>query len=163
MDRQPANCLRLESLQRGMAMKTFLHVATLVCAFWACLLGPPALLAQQCQDEEGITKDYLKDLNDRVETTRKESLEDFEKGYHQKVSLTKLGITLSMVKELVGCLEKAGQDPAAPKDQAEAYKTKLEAYSKMESKLESDQKALKAAEDPKAAKALIEKFDYSSK
>ncbi|HLY59259.1 MAG TPA: hypothetical protein VKV95_00690 [Terriglobia bacterium] len=144
-------------------MKISMKTATLMCVIWACLFCSPALQAQQCQDEEGITKDYLKDLNDRVETTRKESLADFEKGYHQKSSLTKLSITLGMVKELVECLEKAGQDPAAPKDQADANKTKQEMYSKVAEKLAADQKALKAAEDSKAAKVLIEKFDYSSK
>jgi hypothetical protein len=144
-------------------MKKLIKIPAIVCVLWACFSGPPALLAQQCQDEEGIAKEYLKDLHDKVETTRKESLEDFERGFHQKAILTKLGINLGMVKELVGCLEKAGQDPAAPKDQADAYKTKQEMYSKIAAKLVSDQKSLKATEDAKAAKGLIEKFDYSSK
>jgi hypothetical protein len=118
-------------------------------------------MAQQCQDEEGIAKDYLKDLNDLVETTRKENLDDFEKSYHQKAIQAKLSLTLSMLKELGECLGKAGQDPATPKDQADANKTRQETYSKLAEKLAANQKALKSAEDPKAAKALIEKFDYS--
>lgn len=142
-------------------MKHLISLVLLSGTFCVCFLNPQMLFAQQCQDEEGMAKDLLKDLNDGVDATRKESLSDFEKGYHQKSTLTKLTLSLSMVKEELGCLEKASQDAATAKEQVEAYKTKHEMYAKLASKLEGDHKALKAAEDPKTAKALIEKFDYS--
>lgn len=142
-------------------MKNFMKIVLLSCAVCVCYLSPQALLAQQCQDEEGIAKDYLKDLNDAVETARKESLNDFEKGYHQKSTLTKLGLALGMVNEVVDCLDKASQDSTASKEQVDAYKAQHETYSKLAEKMGTDQKALKGAGDPKAGKAIIEKFDYS--
>ena len=108
-----------------------------------------------------MARDYLKDLNDMVETARKENLGQFENSYHQKATLTKLSLSLGMVKEVLECLDKAVQDSTAPKDQVEAYKAKHETYSKLVDKMEADQKALKAAQDSKTAKGLIEKFDYS--
>jgi len=142
-------------------MKNLIKLILLSGIFWVCFLSPPILIAQQCQDEEGIAKDYVKDLNEAVETARKESLADFEKGYHQKSTLTKLGLTLDMVGEVKDCLDKASQDSTATKEQVDAYKAQQETYSKLAEKITADQKALKAAEEPKAAKALIEKFDYS--
>lgn len=142
-------------------MKNLIKLVLLPGIFWVCFLSPSMLVAQQCQDEEGMGKDYVKDLNDAVETARKESLGDFEKGYHQKSTLTKLGLSLGMVNEVVDCLDKASQDSTATKEQVDAYKAQHETYAKLAEKIGADQKALKAAEDPKAAKAIIEKFDYS--
>lgn len=143
-------------------MKTFIRWVLLPGTLWVCFLNPALLVAQQCQDEEGMATDYLKDLTDVVAATRKESLDDFEKGYHQKSTLTKLNLTLGMVGEVTDCLEKAGQDATATKEQVEAYKADREKYSKLAEKIAADQKALKSAADPKAAKGLIEKFDLTS-
>jgi hypothetical protein len=142
-------------------MKNLIKLVLLPGIFWVCFLSPPMLVAQQCQDEEGIAKDYVKDLNDAVETARNENLDDFEKHYHQKATLTKLNLSLGMVNEVKDCLDKASKDATATKEQVDAYKAQQETYSKLGEKMEADQKALKAAEDPKAAKAVIEKFDYS--
>ncbi len=106
--------------------------------------------------------EYKKGLIELTDTTRKESLADFEKAYHQKAGVTKLGLTASMVDGLVECLDKASQDPAAAKDQADALKAKRESYSKLKEKLAADRKSLKAAGDPKAAKAVLEKLEYSN-
>lgn len=103
-----------------------------------------------------------KGLVELIEATRKESLPNFERAYHQKAGISKLGTTASMVDSLVDCLDKASQDTSATKDQADAYKTKRESYGKLKDKLQADHKSLKAAGDPKAAKALIGKFDYSN-
>ena len=65
--------------------------------------------------------DYKKGLTELVETTRKETQANFEKAFHQKTGVTKLGLCLMMVDELVSCLDKASEDATATKDQAEAY------------------------------------------
>ena len=161
MDRQPEQFKRLPLMPRGITMKTLIKLVLLSGTFWVCFLNPSVLIAQQCQDEEGIAKDYVKDLNDAVEAARKESLEEFERAYHQKSILTKLGLTLGMVNEVKDCLDKATQDSTATKEQVDAYKAQQETYSKLADKIAANQKALKAAEDPKAAKAVIEKFNYS--
>jgi hypothetical protein len=161
MGRQPEQFEPWPLMPRGVTMKNLIKLVLLSGTFWVCFLSPSMLFAQQCQDEEGIAKDYVKDLNDAVEAARKESLEEFEKAYHQKSTISKLGLTLGMVNEVKDCLDKATQDSTATKEQVDAYKAQQETYSKLIEKIEADQKALKAAGDPKAAKALIEKFDYS--
>lgn len=109
-----------------------------------------------------MVADYKKDLTQTVETSRKESLAQFEKGFHQKSCLTKLTLSLSMLNELMSCLEKAAADSTATKEQAEANKARLAAYTKLKDKVEDYRKKLKATDDPKEAKALIDKFDFSS-
>ncbi len=141
-------------------MKIVISAAILLGAISSCVLNLPLLIAQQCQDEEAMVADYKKDLTQFVETARKESQPEFEKTFHQKVCLTKLTLCLSMLNEMVGCLEKAGADSTATKEQAEAYKAKRDAYTKFKDKVEEYRKTLKAAEDSKTAKALIEKFDF---
>jgi hypothetical protein len=128
----------------------------------SCFLDRPELLAQECKDEEAVVADYIKDLTVLVETTRKESLPEFEKAYHQKACLSKLGFCLSMVNDLLGCMEKASVDPTAGKDQADATKAKHDAYTKFKDKLEEYRKSLKRTDDSKAAKDLIGKFDFSN-
>jgi hypothetical protein len=131
----------------------------------AAVLLPRAALAQAqapaCDDDEAMVESYRQDLSGLTDTVRKESLADFEKDYHQRTCLTKLTLSLGVVNELESCLDKAAEDPAATKDQAAAYKAKHDAYAKLKDKLGTGQKELKAAEAPKAAKALIEKFDFS--
>ena len=143
-------------------MKRVISIFALTGAVWSCCLGQQQLFAQGCQDEEAMVVDYKNGIVDLVATTRKESLGDFEKSYHQKSMLTKLRLSAGMVDGLVECLQKASEDTAATKEQVDGYKAKLESFAKLKEKLETDQKSLKAAgDDPKAAKAVIEKFDYS--
>jgi len=123
------------------------------------LLCPRPLSAQACKDEESMVAFYKKDLAEMVETVKKESLPDFEKAYHQKSSLSKLTLYGLNVDTLLSCLDKAAQDTTATKEQVEAYKAKHETNAKLKGKIQQDGNKLKAAEAPKEAKALIEKFD----
>jgi len=139
-----------------------LRIAFLVVLSLATLTGRRALFGQSCDDDEAMVKDYQKSLTEIIGTVKKESLADFEKAYHQKVCISKLTFCLSSIDGLVECLDKTSQDAATPKDQAEAAKAKRESYAKLKGKIEAARTALKAAESPKDAKALIEKFDFSN-
>jgi len=140
-----------------------LGIAFLVIASLAILTGRRALFGQSCDDDEAMVKQYQKSLAEVVDTVKKESLADFERAYHQKVCMSKLTFCLSAIDGLVGCLDKASQDAATPKDQAVAAKAKRESYAKLKDKIQDARTALKAAADnPKDAKALIEKFDFSN-
>ena len=160
MQRLPA-LQKMRSIQRGEMMKRVITWVVLLGAIGSCFLSRVRLIAQQCQDEEAMVVEYSKSLTELVETTRKEGLPAFEKSYHQKACNTKLTLCLGMLDELVGCLEKASVDSTATKDQMEAYKAKRDAFARLKDKMEGDQRSLKASNDSKAAKALIEKFDFS--
>jgi hypothetical protein len=125
------------------------------------LLRPQPLPAQACKDEESMADYYKKDLAGLVGTVKKESLEDFQKAYHQKSSLTKLTLYGSNVEGVLTCLDKAAQDPTATREQVDAYKAKRETYSKLKERIQHDRNALKGTEAPKDAKALIEKIDLT--
>lgn len=124
-------------------------------------VGQVALFAQACQDDEEMTKTTLKDLTDLVGAVKKESQNEFEKAYHQKAFLSKSSFGVTVVNGLVDCLVKAAQDSAATKEQADAYKTKEESYSKLKGRMEQTRGAVKSA-DQKDAKGLIEKLDLST-
>jgi hypothetical protein len=149
-------------------MKRAMEISSLLLGIlYAVALLPQAAFAQgqteapACGDDEAMVESYRQDLSGLTDTVRKESLADFEKGYHQRTCLTKLTLSLGLVDELESCLDKAAQDPATSKEQAAAYKAKHDAYAKLKDKFDAEHKELKAAEAPKAAKALIEKFDFS--
>ncbi len=128
----------------------------------ATLLMVGRLKAQTCQDEEAMVKDATKSIADLVETVKKETLQDFENKFHQKSCVSNLTFTASLLNDLVACLDKASQDPAVPKEQAAATKTKRDTYAKLKAKLDRDRNAVRAEQDPKAAKAFIEKIDLSN-
>lgn len=117
--------------------------------------------ASACAGDEAMVESYRQGLSGLVDTVRKEDLAQFEKAYHQRTCLTKLSLSLGLVGELESCLDKAAQDPAASKEQAAAYKAKRDVYAKLKTKMDAEQKKLKSAGEPKAAKALIEKFEFS--
>ena len=121
----------------------------------------PPLHAQTCNDDEAMVKSYVSALTDTVSAVQKESLSDFEKDFHQKTCMTKLGLSLDIVDGLLGCLDKAAKDTTITKEQADAVNTKRQSYGKLKDKLTRDRSELKGAQDSKAAKALIEKFDLS--
>jgi hypothetical protein len=127
-----------------------------------CLLAPQYARAQACKDEEAMVADYKKAMSDLVATVKKENLQDFQKAFHQKSCLSRLTFYSSVVNGLVSCLDKATQDPNATKEDVDAYKAKREIYTKLKDKIQNDRNALKAAEAPKDAKALIEKLDFGS-
>ena len=125
------------------------------------LLGLPiirSLRGQSCSDDEGMVKSYVQGINSLVGTVQKETLAEFQKEYHEQSCLTRINLSIGIVKSLVDCLNKAAKDPADTPAQLAAIKSKLQTYDKLESALQQDSKSLKAAKNPKAAKSLIEKF-----
>lgn len=116
---------------------------------------PPA-----CQDEEAMVADYEKSLNELVGTVRDENLESFQRAYHRKSTLTKLTLCTSIVDVAMACFDRSAQDGSTPKDQAETYKAKRDAYAKLKDKVAQYRDSLKAAEMDKDAKPLIEKMEF---
>src|SRR5487761_1404583 len=84
----------------------------------------PNLSAQTCQDEEGTVTAVKQDLIQMAGTIQKESLDDFQKHFHQQSFTSRLSIALETVGDLLGCLDKANHDPAATKAQLDAIKAK---------------------------------------
>jgi hypothetical protein len=123
--------------------------------------GLPQIFAQGCKDEEGMVADDKKAVTDMVETVKKESLQDFEKTFHQKSVANKLTFFGSMVDGYISCLQKLASDPATPKEDADAARGKIDAYSKLKEKIKQDRDAVKGARTGKEAKAHIEKIAYS--
>jgi hypothetical protein len=124
-------------------------------------LGSLQLSAQVCGDEEGMVSYYKKNVTDMVETVKKESLQDFEKAFHQKTMMTHLSLFGGTVDRLLDCLQKRANDPNTLKEDADAAKGKIDAYNKLKDKIKQDREALKAAQTEKDAKALIEKFTFT--
>lgn len=143
-------------------MKNRIGIVLLVSAAWSYFLVPPTLFAQACKDDEMIVGEYKKGITELVATVKKESLADFQKTYHQKSCLSNLTFCLTAVNGLIKCLDKAAQDATATKEDVEACKVKQASYGKLKDKIENDRNALKVADDPKQAKALIEKIDLSN-
>ena len=142
-------------------MRRTTGTALVVGAALGLSLGPPRVCAQVCKDEVSMATDFKKDFADRVAAIKKESLSDFEKGFHQKSTLAKLSLFANLVDTATDCLNKAAQDAATPKDDAEAAKTQVAAFAKLKERLQRDREALKAAQEPRDAKDLIAKFDLS--
>jgi hypothetical protein len=142
-------------------MRCMTRVALVVGAILVLSFGPQQLRAQACKDEEGMVTEWKKTLGDLVATVKKESLTDFEKAFHQKASLNKLTFYGSSVDGVLACLDKAAQDPATPKEDADGYKAKRATYAKLKEKLQEDRSALKSTGAPKEAKELIAKFDLA--
>jgi hypothetical protein len=115
-----------------------------------------------CQDEETMVGDYTKDLTSLTATVEGEDLGTFQRTFHRKTCLTKLTLCASILDGAVTCFEKAEQDPATPKDQVEGCKAKHDRYTKLKEKVSHYRDTLKATEDYKKAKALIEQFDFSN-
>ena len=139
-------------------MDSKLGAAFLVAAVISCL-GQRPLHAQTCKDEEDMAAFYTKEINDLQQTIKKESLQDFEKAFHQKSCLTKLTLFVGALDGVMRCLGKAAQDTTATKAQVDTYKAKRERTAKLRDKIDHYKSALKGAETAKEAKGLIEKFD----
>ena len=133
------------------AKKGIVTIAFFVVAFG----GAPGLLkAQSCQDERGMADAMVKDVASVVDAIKKETQADFEGKFHQKSCLNKLTFAIGAVGEAVGCLEKAAGDATAA--------TAKDTESKLKDRLTQYKTSLKSADDPKAAKQLIESFDVSA-
>ena len=142
-------------------MKCWTVFALVLGSAFVLSLGSLQLSAQVCSDEEGMVTYYKKNVTDLVETVKKESLQDFEKAFHQKTMTTNLTLFGSMVDGMLNCLQKRANDPSTLKEDADAAKGKIDVYNKLKDKIKQDRDALKAAQTGKDAKALIEKFAFT--
>ena len=142
-------------------MKGTLGIGLVATAVLLNLLAPKPLFAQACKDEQAMADEFKQGLVATVDNVKKESLDSFEKAFHQKTCLTKLTLAINVMGEVLNCLDKASQDASATKEQTAAYKAQKESDAKLKDKLTQYKSQLKAIEAPKDAKALIEKFDLS--
>ena len=120
----------------------------------ALCAGALGVQAQTCQDERSTADAMVKNVADVVDTVKKETQADFEGKFHQKSCLNKLTFAIGAVGEAVNCLEKAPPDPAAAPVK--------ENESKLKDRLTQYKTSLKGADDPKAAKQLIESFNLAA-
>lgn len=126
--------------------------------FSVCLLSACPLLAQACQGDEAAADAYRKSVMELVGQVQKESLEEFQRDYHEQACLTRLTLCYTAADETVSCFEKAAKEPGATKGQIEADKAKRDTYAKLRDEVGQDRNALKATKTPEDAKALIAKF-----
>ena len=138
-----------------------IRISVITAAALMNALSFQVLLGQACNDEKSMVDEFKQGLVTTVDAVKKESLEAFEKNFHQKACLSKLTMCLNVMDEIVSCLDKASQDASATKEAAAAYKAQKESYEKLKEKLTQYKTQLKAAEAPKDAKVLIEKFDLT--
>lgn len=143
-------------------MKRMIGMALLGSVVWLGLIVPRPLRAQACKDEESMADAYKKSITDLVGTVKKESLEDFQKAYHQRSCLSKLSLYSSTLNQTLSCLDKAAQDTTATKEEVDAYKAKHQAYAKVKNRIEREREQIKSADEPKSAKAVIENTDLSN-
>jgi hypothetical protein len=125
------------------------------------LLCPQRVFAQACKDETSMVEGSQQAVMELTQTVKKESLADFTTLNHQKSAVNKLGLHNIMLGELVGCLDKAAQNTALPKEEVAAAKAQHDAAVKLQDKVKQQQGAIKDAKEPKDAKALIEKLDLA--
>ena len=118
----------------------------------------PQLAAQSCQDDQAMVDANVKAAADMVDTVKKESQADFESKFHQKSCLTKLTLALGALNDAVACLDKAG--PSA--DAAAGQASPKDSDAKLKDRITQYKATLKSTDDPKAAKALIARFDLSA-
>lgn len=119
----------------------------------------PRLAAQTCEDEDGMAQGAVQSAAELVETVKKESEASFEAKFHQKTCLSKLTFAIASLDEAVQCRSQTGDGAAATPEQTAASQAKKESDTKLRARLDGYRKALKAADDPKTAKTLIEKFN----
>jgi hypothetical protein len=118
----------------------------------------PQLAAQSCQDDQGMADAQVKAAADMVDTVKKESQADFEAKFHQKSSLNKLTFALGALTDALTCLDKEGPGTDASAGQPSSK----DGDTKLKDRITQYRTALKSADDPKAAKALIATFDLSA-
>jgi hypothetical protein len=137
-------------------------------ALW--LAAPMALLAlqaqssppvQSCAPDEAIVSSMKQDLATLVGTVKKESLDDFQRAFHQQSCMSRLSICLHSVDDLLTCLDKSSHDAGATKGQSDSAKSKQDTYTKLKTAMQAYVQKLKGTTDAKAAKAAIEQFDFT--
>jgi hypothetical protein len=142
-------------------MKRLGELVLLVGVGVGIFFAPQSLHAQSCKDETDMLDGSKQALMDFVLTVNKESVPQFERADEQKSAVSRLGIHIGMLKELVACLAKAEQDTTAPKANAEAAKAQDAAAAKLLEKIQHEQSDIKAAKASKDAKALVGKLDLT--
>ncbi|MBI4165037.1 MAG: hypothetical protein HY508_04815 [Acidobacteria bacterium] len=118
--------------------------------------------SQACSDEESMVADYQKSLAELVSTIHKEKLEEFQRAYHHRSCLSKLNLSEGILDVATACFDQAIKDASTPKKDIETYRAKRDAYAKLKEKLIQYRDSLKAKEEAKDAKILIEKFDITN-
>lgn len=116
---------------------------------------------EACQDGEAMAADYKKTLGDLVSTVKNENLPAFERAFHRKNCLTRLGLYADILKDATACFDTAIQDSATPKQQAETYKAKRDDYSKAKESVSHYRDSLKKVEGEAEAKKLIERMGFA--
>jgi hypothetical protein len=140
-------------------MKMACRIVLLAGFGFGLMAWPPFAAAQACKDEQSMWEESKKDLTQLVSTVKQESVPDFEKAYHQKSVVNKLTFLGIAVQEVMTCLEKTQQDPAASKETVEACKAQHETFAKLKEKIQNDINTLKGLTDSKNAKAYAGKLD----
>ncbi len=143
-------------MRMGMWILLFLGIASVALAAPKKQPPPPP---EACTDEAAMVADYSKSLTDLIDTVKKESLQDFQRTFHRKTTLTKLNLFPTMLDGAIACLDKAAQNPDAPKAQVDAYKEKRESYAKLKDAVTRARDSLKGIEIDREAKAVIEKME----
>ena len=117
---------------------------------------------QACADEGTMVTDYQKGLADLIDTVHKEKLDEFERAYHRRSCLSKLNLCDGILDMATACYDQALKDSSTPKGNVETYRAKRDANAKLKEKLMRYRDSLKAKEEGKDAKALIETFDLTN-
>lgn len=150
-------------------MKTFpsffaLAVAGVCLAAAAAFSAPQAQTAapaKACGPDETVVGSVMKDVTTTIATVKKESLDDFERLFHQQVVGSRLSTTLLMTNMLLDCLDKAAKDPSTPKGDIASIQTRQKTYTQLKTAIQQDIDKVKSTKDPKAAKADIEAFSFT--
>ncbi len=145
-------------MKKGLTFFFFLFLVGVASGFADDKKAPP----QACKDEETMVVDYQRGLSELVATVQKESLADFGRAFHRRSALSKLNLSEGIIDIAAECFEQSLKDPSTPKGQSEAYRAKRDAYAKLKEKLVQYRDTLKAKEDDKDAKPLIEKFEVTN-
>jgi hypothetical protein len=120
--------------------------------FW---VGPSYLFAQACKDELSMVEGSRQDLTAFAATVKGESLSKFETLNHQKGAVSKLSLHDGMMGELIECFDKASHDPTVAKEDAAAALKQHDDAVKVQTKIEREEHAIRAAENPQNAKTLV--------
>jgi hypothetical protein len=115
-----------------------------------------------CTDEEAMVASYRTSLADLIATVQKENLAEFERAFHRRSCLSKLGLCEGILDAANACYDEALKKPSMPKATLEACRAKREAFAKLKEKLVRYREALKEKEDDKSAKALIATFEVGN-
>ena len=143
-------------------MKRAWGITLLAAAGVGVFLLPQGVRAQACKDDVAMLEASKQDLVELTATVKKQNLAEFEQTNQQKRAVNKLRVHTGMLQELVNCLDKAAQDTAASKADADAAKAQHDAAAKLLEKLQHQANEIRDAKESKAAKALIEKLEFTS-